>query len=118
MIKWDNVHDAVMIMPIPYEFPINVIIISSISIAVRLRAHIQSQMSGFKSYIYYLQDEYLLQIAWALCASDNENTYNTYFEELLWRFNEIFLRAWNSAWYVVSTHCFRNYYHHPPHAYR
>lgn len=62
MINWDNVHDAIMIMLTTYEFSINVIIINSISIKVRLTVQIQSQMSGFKSYIYYLQNEYLLQI--------------------------------------------------------
>jgi len=54
VIKWDNIHDAVRIMPVTYKFSINVIIINSISIAERLRVQIQSQISGFKSYIYYL----------------------------------------------------------------
>lgn len=30
--------------------------------------------------------------------------YNTDFEGLLWRLNEIFLRAGNSSWHSVSTH--------------
>lgn len=38
------------------------IIINSISLAERLRMQIQSQISGFKAYIYYLQAEHLLQI--------------------------------------------------------
>ena len=62
VIKWDNVHDAVRIMPATYEFLINMIVINSISIAERLRVQIQNQISGFKVYIYYLQAEHLLQI--------------------------------------------------------